>query len=474
MEKSKYSSTDIETQTELSDAKKLMEENLNKSLDEFLKFLANLMISSSNAAASKSYGDGGAVIALNGVWGSGKTTSLNIFKEKSKKDLFENKPVIISYNAWENDYFDDPLISLIGQIDDQYSINAESSTKISIKNFKEKGVSLLKNILEATAAVNSVAALVNQAVKIASSASADVMQGDFDDSISAYQALETTKMNFKDALAKLEPDKIKIIIIDELDRCNPLFAIKLLERIKHFFNIKNMIFLIAVDMVALASAMKVIYGSEYITEQYLSRFFDYELQLPHHELFYRDLVYKQFHGQEQEQNFIVALVSFFGIQPREQVKLCQYFSVLTKQVGRHQEALYLLLAIKFINRKKYHEIVTKQINANDDLEEQFQKFIQVIESISFKKVGLQPIHNQDIYASIIALFCIICMRSSDGQSSYYEKVNNFNIIKSNEYNVRPPFVSESIEVLNIFFHYLEYFNINTTTKFFRYFQMQTA
>ena len=207
---------------------RILKGNLNKSLDEFAKFLANLIANSLNHASLKSDGDFGAVIALNGLWGSGKTTFLNIFKEKSKSNLFPNKPVIISYNAWENDYFDDPLISLIGQIDKQFSINAASSTKLSIENFKSKGLSLLKSILEASAAVNPMMAIISQVVKIAGSASADVMRGEFEDSISAYQSINSTKENFRQALSELEPDKIKIIIIDELDRCNPLFAIRLL------------------------------------------------------------------------------------------------------------------------------------------------------------------------------------------------------------------------------------------------------
>ena len=239
------------------------------------------------------------------------------------------------------------------------------------------------------------------------------MKGDFEDSIEAYQSINKLKNEFIKALLDLEPNKMKIILIDELDRCNPLFAIRLLERIKHFFNKKNIIFIIAVDMNALSSSMKAIYGSEYITEQYLSRFFDYELQLPHHENFYRDLIYKQFNSPEQEQNFIVALVKFFGIQPREQVKLCQYFSVLTQQVGRTWEPLYLLLAIKFVNKKKYNEMINQSIYINkNNLEERIKQFIKTIEDIGLKETGLHQNYSEEIYNSMIFLFCMICSNSN--------------------------------------------------------------
>ncbi len=69
--------------------------------------------------------------------------------------------------------------------------------------------------------------------------------------------------------------------IDELDRCNPHFAIKLLERVKHLFEVPNIIFVLAVNIDQLQYAVQGFYGSSNIDgKQYLKRFIDIEYSLP--------------------------------------------------------------------------------------------------------------------------------------------------------------------------------------------------
>jgi len=70
-----------------------------------------------------------------------------------------------------------------------------------------------------------------------------------------------------------------VIIVDELDRCRPDFAIKFLERIKHFFNVDGICFLIATDYENLPNAVESVYGSNVKGELYLRKFFDYEFNL---------------------------------------------------------------------------------------------------------------------------------------------------------------------------------------------------
>ena len=70
-----------------------------------------------------------------------------------------------------------------------------------------------------------------------------------------------------------------IFIIDELDRCRPTFAIELLERVKHIFDIPNMIFVFGINRSELCSSLQSIYG-EIDAGVYLRRFFDMEFSLP--------------------------------------------------------------------------------------------------------------------------------------------------------------------------------------------------
>lgn len=72
-----------------------------------------------------------------------------------------------------------------------------------------------------------------------------------------------------------------IFIIDELDRCNPYYAVKVLERIKHLFNIPNIVFVLSIDKEQLSNSIRGYYGSDLIkADEYLKRFIDIEYTLP--------------------------------------------------------------------------------------------------------------------------------------------------------------------------------------------------
>ena len=72
-----------------------------------------------------------------------------------------------------------------------------------------------------------------------------------------------------------------IFIIDELDRCNPSYAVKVLEHIKHIFDVPNIFFVLVINKEQLEYAVKGYYGSETIdAANYLRRFIDVEYNMP--------------------------------------------------------------------------------------------------------------------------------------------------------------------------------------------------
>ena len=72
-----------------------------------------------------------------------------------------------------------------------------------------------------------------------------------------------------------------IFIVDELDRCNPTYAVKTLERIKHLFNIPGIVFVLSIDKSQLCNSIRCYFGSEQLNaEEYLQRFIDFEYHLP--------------------------------------------------------------------------------------------------------------------------------------------------------------------------------------------------
>ncbi len=90
----------------------------------------------------------------------------------------------------------------------------------------------------------------------------------------------------KDALEEFEleePDDFKplVYIIDDLDRCNPTFAVRVLERMKHLFAVPNVVFVMAIDKQQMAYSINGYYGSDSInSEDYLQKFIDIDYRLP--------------------------------------------------------------------------------------------------------------------------------------------------------------------------------------------------
>lgn len=107
------------------------------------------------------------------------------------------------------------------------------------------------------------------------------------DAVDAY--LDGKKMNlgFHESLTtvieKLSTTNKKnkiIIFVDEIDRCRPTFAIELLERIKHLFNVPNVIFVLSLDKQQLNVSLGALYGERINSDEYLRRFIDLEFLLP--------------------------------------------------------------------------------------------------------------------------------------------------------------------------------------------------
>ena len=92
-------------------------------------------------------------------------------------------------------------------------------------------------------------------------------------------AMSNFKNYLSQTLESLNGKKL-LIIIDELDRCKPLFAIRTLEIIKHLFDIPNIVFLLSVDIKQLSHSISTIYGQNMDSEGYLRRFTNYILKLP--------------------------------------------------------------------------------------------------------------------------------------------------------------------------------------------------
>jgi hypothetical protein len=70
------------------------------------------------------------------------------------------------------------------------------------------------------------------------------------------------------------------VMIDELDRCRPSYAVTVLERVKHLFEANDVVFIFATDTNQLQHTIRGAYGGDFDGRSYLSRFFDRRYSFP--------------------------------------------------------------------------------------------------------------------------------------------------------------------------------------------------
>jgi len=71
-----------------------------------------------------------------------------------------------------------------------------------------------------------------------------------------------------------------VIFIDELDRCRPTYALKIIEMLKHYLKMENILVVCMTDLKQLANCIKNVYGNEYDTNMYLDKIFDFKFIIP--------------------------------------------------------------------------------------------------------------------------------------------------------------------------------------------------
>lgn len=116
----------------------------------------------------------------------------------------------------------------------------------------------------------------------------DALKVFFDEALKSHTGKQAAIKDLQRAIAELlefmrDQDAAKLplfIFIDELDRCRPGYAIRLLEGVKHLFNVQGVCFVFTTNMTQLAASIKGIYGGEFDGFRYLKRQFSFEYRLP--------------------------------------------------------------------------------------------------------------------------------------------------------------------------------------------------
>ena len=224
--------------------------------------------------------EGGYSFFLNASWGDGKTVfvkqtalALAVLNENLQATEEANRAIAdteiagvdlsepympVYYNAWKNDSLGDPLPTLIATIASEHGLlrltkdgpaivdAAAGALDVLLKPFNLNVVSDVKNVLDGK---------------------------DYLETFNERKGLQDKVCGLVDRVLEERANKL-VLFVDEIDRCSPTFALRLLEELKFLFEYDRVIMVFSIDMGQLASAISGAYGSEFDGGKYLQRFYD--------------------------------------------------------------------------------------------------------------------------------------------------------------------------------------------------------
>lgn len=279
----------------------------------FLNSLLRVILSSPN----------GIILDLDGKWGSGKTVvakELSLINESSESydnlddellGKYRDDYSVFYYNAWENDQYD-PSESIVFQLINQYWGKQE---KLS-----EEVLSLVKPFVSRILNVGTFGC-----IDLEKASENKYTNGLFDE-VKMYNGRKQAASDIIGNALEKSKKRQMLIIIDELDRCNPIFAVKLLEVIKHYFSDASVKILFITNNYQLSGIVEKYYGDKTSGYEYLDKFFDLIIEIP--EISVAD--YINIYGNIGEQNIskmIIAVAEYYGMSIREAKRLILLFKI---------------------------------------------------------------------------------------------------------------------------------------------------
>ena len=250
--------------------------NRDAFIDQLLKLTENLSANKSSTC-----------FAINGVWGSGKTFVLDMFQEQleliQSEETYTDKYFVIRYNCWEFDYYEEPLVAIVSSImpiiEEKTKLFPDSETKSKLLGIlKAAGVTLLS--MGSNAFKQKIGIDLQKTydiIRTGGKEGADAYEKDH--SYDVYFGFKKVIESLTEVLQSIAEEYTIVFLVDELDRCIPEYAIKVLERLHHLTeNKSNIITIISIDKKQLLSSVKQIFGFEN-PEKYLEKFINFEVKL---------------------------------------------------------------------------------------------------------------------------------------------------------------------------------------------------
>ena len=192
--------------------------------------------------------------AVEGAYGTGKSSYLRM----CAAHLRQLGARTVEFNAWQQGHTGPPLIDMVAAL----------AANLHGKGSWEKVKTTAKQVGWRTAGY------LTRGIVAPNEPDDSSM---FDDWID----IETNMSEFKESLhAQVQECGGKLVIfVDELDRCEPIYALDLLNKARHLFDVPGVVIVFGINRAELGHAVETQYGPDCDVDGYLRRFVDLSIQL---------------------------------------------------------------------------------------------------------------------------------------------------------------------------------------------------
>ena len=338
------------------------------------------------------------VVSIDGQWGEGKTTFVKMWRGMLKK---QNIPSIY-IDAFANDYSDDAFIVIASAITEFVEKNISKDNCEKVAELKEKtkrvGIQLLSwsarvGIKAATlgiikdADIEELGAIKDEIAKGVSGWVGDLIE----ERLNAHSKEMDLFQSFRDLLssipAKLEDSEGKtlsegkplVVILDELDRCKPTFAVDAVEKIKHLFSVQNVVFVLVLNKAQLEQSVKIVYGQELDAHTYLQKFINLETRIPKRlsvlhmndasKYIQRLIELHEFEAWDDEQGIIKyteLLATHFNLTLRQLEKvfttLAMFYGSIPENHFRPVQLIVFMVVVKVVNPLLFEKCLSGRVS----------------------------------------------------------------------------------------------------------------
>lgn len=392
------------------------------------------------------------VMAVDASWGMGKT----YFARNWECKLLHDDYKVCYIDAFKYDFTDDPFMTITSNLIEAFEFTEleEVANKLNvfIRTFKNQSLENMPLLVEGgmqvlinqtapvlhTSTVNGIskffggiASIFKKSIQESSKATMNPMDNVVDKDKNYSQVLQNFKNKLKELINIKINDKPLIVIVDELDRCKPTYAIEFLEKLKHLFDIPNMIFILFINEKELASAISHTYGVN--GSSYIGKFINIyaNINFKSYETYsIKDYISKYIYSHEQfvdkNYNYFDEMLFIFNtmhtvypeLSLRDVDNIVRNAKMIDLKDVFHLGMFYILKVIQLKDKKLYEAL--------HNLSTLYIQYDIVMPDL------LKSIYNlQHKYGIIVGCFILLCYNIGKSKESFQD----LRTIQDNNYNL---------------------------------------